>query len=553
MAETFQVDLSGVERRIMSLELTINKNAEELKGQITGVSTKLEATQAELEKLKKDFEEMIMEQRRTASLQQAATELVTVRQSLEKNFGNYRIVRNTMLGILGATDSALVRKATVSSVSEELMISTPDYWLAPVLVALSAWIGNDRDLAERALREAVRRDNEHTSLVMALICRRNNRTATCYEWLSRYFATQDGANLDEDTMVYIDAYINGIFGSDEKHMCDDYVTRWIDEIRGQDSNFEEEQAETWNQYFNRFNVDEGGKYPTLKNCCEQFGYINEFLERADAVNEIQEKFQGIQNAYVDQNALRKAVDEHLVKLVSADDVRERELREQEKYLLAVKACQGDVEAARNVIRKQKEEEKSRTMNIIEQLTHIISDDERALPSQKKTAVSFLHGYINKGYNKYIAEKKNSFPDKINLRVNGWSGETVDGSNEEALINSHNAYLLNELTQKKNKLLVSNNSRTMNIIAAVLAVIGLPFLLLSLFPVTILLWIGACFTFYSGKKKVKDIENEIAAADKQYQQQLASGRETIHQCCEQWKRATDYVRSFEKQRPENIVA
>ena len=49
------------------------------------------------------------------------------------------------------------------------MISTPDYWLAPVLVALAAWINNNRDLAERAIREAVKRDNEHTSLAMALI------------------------------------------------------------------------------------------------------------------------------------------------------------------------------------------------------------------------------------------------------------------------------------------------------------------------------------------------------------------------------------------------
>ena len=134
MAETIRVDMSGVERRLMSLETTVKQNSVALSGQINSVSTKVDATQAELEKLKKDFEDMMLEQRKAASLQQASTELVTVRQNLEKDFGNYRIVRNTMLGILQATDSALVRKATVSTVSEELMISTPDYWLAPVLV-----------------------------------------------------------------------------------------------------------------------------------------------------------------------------------------------------------------------------------------------------------------------------------------------------------------------------------------------------------------------------------------------------------------------------------
>ena len=551
MAETIRVDMSGVERRLMSLETTVKQNSVALSGQINSVSTKVDATQAELEKLKKDFEDMMLEQRKAASLQQASTELVTVRQNLEKDFGNYRIVRNTMLGILQATDSALVRKATVSTVSEELMISTPDYWLAPVLVALSAWIGNNRDLADRAIKEAVRRDNEHTSLVMALICRRNNRTATCYEWLSRYFATQDGANLHEDTMVYIDAYINGIFGPDEKHMCDDYVTRWIDEIRGQDSNFEEEQAETWNQYFNKFNVDEGSKYPALKDCCEEFGYINDFLERADAVGGIKEKFNGIQNAYVDQNALRKAVDEHLVKLVSADDAKERKLREQERYLLAVKACQGDIEAARNLVNKQRKEEKTRTMNIVEQLTHIISDDQSVMPSQKKTAVSFLHGYINKGYTKYIAEKRKAFPEKITIRLNGWSGETTDGANEDALIASYNQYLSAEANQKKTALLNSDNSKTMNIVAIVLALAAVMGAFLNL--ILLILLAVAGYVFFSGKKKVSNIQKGIEETDKQYQDMAVNGRETIHQCCDQWKRVTEYLQSFESQKPETIVA
>jgi len=551
MAETIRVDMSGVERRLMSLETTVKQNSVALSGQINSVSTKVDATQAELEKLKKDFEDMMLEQRKAASLQQASTELVTVRQNLEKDFGNYRIVRNTMLGILQATDSALVRKATVSTVSEELMISTPDYWLAPVLVALSAWIGNNRDLADRAIKEAVRRDNEHTSLVMALICRRNNRTATCYEWLSRYFATQDGANLHEDTMVYIDAYINGIFGPDEKHMCDDYVTRWIDEIRGQDSNFEEEQAETWNQYFNKFNVDEGSKYPALKDCCEEFGYINDFLERADAVGGIKEKFNGIQNAYVDQNALRKAVDEHLVKLVSADDAKERKLREQERYLLAVKACQGDIEAARNLVNKQRKEEKTRTMNIVEQLTHIISDDQSVMPSQKKTAVSFLHGYINKGYTKYIAEKRKAFPEKITIRLNGWSGETTDGANEDALIASYNQYLSAEANQKKTALLNSDNSKTMNIVAIVLALAAVMGAFLN--PILLILLAVAGYVFFSGKKKVSNIQKGIEETDKQYQDMAVNGRETIHQCCDQWKRVTEYLQSFESQKPETIVA
>jgi outer membrane murein-binding lipoprotein Lpp len=197
MSDVVSVNLSGVENAISRLSGQIST----IDGKVDDVSDQVKEVKSDLEKLRHDFLDMVEEQRRASALEQATAELVSVRQEMEKKFGNYSTVRNTMVGILQATDAALVRKATISTVSEELMISTPDYWLAPVLVALAAWINNSRDLAERAIREAVRRDNEHTSLAMALICRRNHRTATCYEWLARYFSTQNAASMDADSMV----------------------------------------------------------------------------------------------------------------------------------------------------------------------------------------------------------------------------------------------------------------------------------------------------------------------------------------------------------------
>ena len=146
------IDLSGVERAIKQ----VASQVESVDSKVDVVSGQVNAVKQDLAMLRDEFQKMVVEQRQTAALEQATTELVTVRQEMEKRFGNYRVVRNSMVGILQATDSALVRKMTISTVSEELMISTPNYWLAPVLVALAAWIGNNRDLADRAIREAVK-------------------------------------------------------------------------------------------------------------------------------------------------------------------------------------------------------------------------------------------------------------------------------------------------------------------------------------------------------------------------------------------------------------
>lgn len=123
------LDTALIERRIAA----IGTKVDQMTTKVDKVESQMEEVRKDLKKLRKDFLEMMLEQRRTAALEQATTELVSVRQEMDKKFGNYSVVRNTMVGILQATDAALVRKATISTVSEELMISTPDYWLAPVL------------------------------------------------------------------------------------------------------------------------------------------------------------------------------------------------------------------------------------------------------------------------------------------------------------------------------------------------------------------------------------------------------------------------------------
>ena len=193
------VDLSYLERKIDA----VNANTQQVHAAVVEVSKSIVQTNESLNNLAQRFETLMAQQEKRDALQQASTELVRVRQELENEYGNYRVIRETMLGVLQATDVALVKKTTISRVTEELMLATPKYWLAPCLVAVAAWIGNDRDLAERAIAEAVRRDEERTAIVMALICRRNNRIETCYEWLSIYFAHQDSANFSEGSFAYI--------------------------------------------------------------------------------------------------------------------------------------------------------------------------------------------------------------------------------------------------------------------------------------------------------------------------------------------------------------
>lgn len=530
------VDLSGVEFRISEVSAKVDKVGE----RIDHVDAQIEDVKGELENLRNEFVKMMEEQRRAAALEQATTELVSVRQEMDKKFGNYSVVRNTMVGILQATDAALVRKTTISMVSEELMISTPDYWLAPVLVALAAWINNNRDLSERAIREAVSRDEEHTSLAMALICRRNGRTATCYEWLARYFSTQDAARIDADAMVYIDAYVNGIFGTDEKHLCDDYMANWIEQIQSQTPEFEEKQSQSWAEYFKDYDEDMSAKYPALKVVVKEFDYINKYLGRIDGIENISNRFADLKSAEVDSRTLAQQVDFHLMELVNSDDSKERNLRAQEEYLLAVKACGGDVERARAIVNRRRREKRNQTMNIVDQMTRSMRDDTKAADTHKqKTAIQFLGTFINRGFNEYRNSDVPEFPQAITLDFDGWTNRAVTGDEGFELKNDYVRYLEGqkqaELSQLDSK--IAKGSRYSQITAIGLLVVGLLAFFMNPLVALVILAVSAYF-FVKMSKSGKKRAEAAQQIEENYAKRSQQGCNEIDLALSQWKSAKD---------------
>lgn len=547
MAELRQLDINRLEKKVDSITQITN----EVNNRINNIGTSIDQVTDDLKSLSDSFQKMMIEQKKTATLQQASTELVRARQELEQNYGNYKVIRETMLGVLQATDLALVKKTTVSRVSEELMLSTPNYWLAPCLVAISAWIGNDRDLAERAISEAVKRDEERTALTMALICRRNNRIQTCYEWLSIYFSKQDAANFSEGSFTYIDAYVNGVFGPDDKGICNDYITKWINEIRGSSSLFEKEQEELWKEYCNKFQKGIEEQFPDLKDSVQEYGRIDAYVSRINSVDAITDNFTGIVNAYVDQDRLKAMIDKNLISLVSKYDEAEEPLRKEERYLKAVKKYEGDTDAAKEAIAEADRLRQVKTLNLVEQMTKVIRSEEDVAPSEKKTAVSFLSGYIKKGFNSYITEKKADFPEIITMNINGWTGSTTDGSNYSTLHADYDNHLARCCSQEVVSA-TTNEPRNWMIGSIALGIFALIMLIVAL-PIGLMSLLGAGACAFMIRKSKNNISANIIAINQKYTDMSIQGKNKIVACINQWNESKSTVNQFINQPIRDIIA
>ncbi len=531
-------ELVNVTNQLQNSVYSINSSV----GQLTGSMSALRA----------EFEAFRQDQTKSSAINRATTELVRVRQELQQRFSNYSVVRETMLGVLQATDLALVKKDTISRVSEELMLSTPEYWLAPCLVAVAAWIGNDRDLAERAIREAVRRDEAKTALTMALICRRNERQQTCYEWLAIYFSHQDSGNFSESTLMYIDAYVNGIFGNDEKHICSDYINKWMDEVRSNSTNIEFNQEQIWKDYCSGFSYEISEQFPDLKTNVVEFDRIDGYVRRINSVEPISTEFSDIKRTEINPETLKEKIDKRLLQLIGRYDVKEAGLKDEEHYYDLVKKLGGDEQKAMEIVAREKQQSKEKTLNLVEQMTNVIVSPADTTPSMKKTAVSFLSGFINRGFDKYISEKKADFPDIITLDIEGWRSQTQSGDDVTRLCSEYEGEM-NQRRQRDITTVTTSKPMAMFILAGIAAVVGIVMLIMSSPVIAVLALAGALGLVIYGFSCKKDMNKKIMEINQIYDSKIMDGRGRIQRICDQWRSAKVIVAEFESRDRDNIIA
>jgi HAMP domain-containing protein len=438
-------NLSNIENNLHTITRNMNALAQgidHISGQVSAVYQTVEYVNTEVNKLADEFRTFADEAKRLAALADAKQTVVMLEQELQKEFGYYDTVRKHTVGILQATDISVVRRETISYVTEELMMSAPRYWLAPALIALSAWLSDNRSLAERALKEAMRRDDEKTSLLFCLISRRAGRLNGSVLWLERYFGMQDPERMDRKIIAVLDAYVSGIFGPDAKGVCSEKITAWIDELSSK-AGFIEAQRDQWSAALSGKAVFSDDKeFPYLTSNSPTWPQLKEVLSWAKTHGSIQDYLSEIFNTPVDNVAsVASQVDAILDNLVNNYDAEELPIRREVRKSKLIIEENGLIDRA--LLRFDAEAPAYESYESFSQhLTSVALAPESsgALKATQKFIISLSKDWIANAYEDLTAKSRANVPTEIEIKVSDWVGITRDGSNEEELESSLNHYI-----------------------------------------------------------------------------------------------------------------
>ena len=453
--------------------------------------------------------------------------MVKIRQELEKKYGHYDIVRRTTTGILQADDLGIVKKDTISTATEELMISTPNYWLAPCLVALAAWINDQPELAEKAVREGIKRNHEKTSLFFALVCRRADRKGTCLKWTQRYLANQDEKNLDRKTIIILDAFASGLLGADSEGVISKQMTEWLEHL-AEKPGFVEQQTAQWSEAINLkrkpINAD---SYTYLKKYSKTWPVLQDILEGAYLHAEILDYFTTIFEQEASNESVKVQLDEILNSLVTDFDDEELPLRKEEKFEQFVVDFGGDENRARknmNIEQTAFETHKDFTQLLTD--AAMKPESSHASVSTQKFAIALSKEWVSNAYNDIIAKNRMKIPNEIEINIDTFNDKTTDGQNENELITKFNALVDSEKTNALAQCILTTFDNFCLYGGGAIATIGL-FMFMAgsgfLGLIAIIAGIGMVINHFSKKKKIEATRQNI---ETQFEQKRTNGSQII---------------------------
>ena len=517
-----RADLSLIERSLSNLAGSVDY----VNNRVDQVDDNVKIVYNEVEKLANEFREYVEMQSLANRKAEAKMNLSAIRDKLKDNFGHYDVVRRTATGILQANDLAIVKKELISSITEKQMIETPNYWLTPCLVALAAWINDDKDLAERALAEGIRRNDEKTSLFFGLICRRIGRESSSLKWLARYLEAQDEEKLDRKAVIVLDAFASGLLGNDTENFVYKQIQEWMSNLEAKPG-FTERQLDNWRDAINSKRIPlQKGLYPYLEKYSHTWNSLQNILEGANLNNDLYEYFKKIFDQKEETKKLKVELDKILDSLVTEFDEEELPLKREEQFEeLVVKYNGSESKAhAQMALEKSVYDDYRDFMQLLTDASMNPEESKSSVATQK-FATALSRNNIVTAFNDVTAQNRMNVPYEIEINVDSFNDKTQDGEDEEEVLNRFEHLVEQEKQADLSKLKLNMFEQFCLFGGAAVVLYGIvkSFMDKSFAFITIILGIGLIIYHFTAKQKVQKL---IQRTIESYSQKLESGKQII---------------------------
>ena len=444
-----------------TIEENLGSVAKELGGVINNVNNvndHVHEIDSKVTGLNNEVKNLVNEIRETTIITNARQNIMYNNAQIEKKFGYYDSLRRQTTSLLDAISNSNISLESIIKLREDILLNNPNYWLANAIAALTYWLQDNRDGAENEINNALRKNQEKTSLFFCLINLKLDRIDTSIRWLEKYLSIQNPMRLNKDFITILDLVATGSFGDEEKEIVLKKINNWIEELNSE-TTLQESEINKWENYLNEFETN-SFIYPYLDKYSSDIFKIKDNYYMSSSYKGFLNKLQSISNKEHTQKNIDNIIDDLIYDFESQEKVFEKE---NFKNNLIIE-CNGDMDKA-NQIYKKEEEIYSDEINILSLLSNIViyRDSYKISNETQKIAIAICKNHIKKALE---SNNKKIVHDDYQIKINDFTTKTKDGKNSEEVLNDLNLYVEKLFDETDKDILI------VLIVANILGIIGI---------------------------------------------------------------------------------
>ncbi len=426
-----EANLNTLERNLNYLANNIN----DVDIRVEDVNEKVNKVNEEIKTINTSIKELISEIRETTILTNAKQSISLAQDEINKKYGHYDKVRRQIGGLFQAIEVGSIDLNSIKTLKEKALVDTPDYWLSSAFVAICAWMLNNKEESINALKDAIKKDDEKTSLFFSLINIKFNRYSSSFMWLKRYLDMQDASKIENKIVPIIDTLTSGIFNEEEKEYFLNKMLLWSTELSGM-SNYKNDQINRWIDFLIYLLEDKNyDDYYYIKNYTNKYNDVNRLTNINISQKNIYYFFDELLNEKEETElSIKDQTDKIINLLIYNYEGGELDLRKDIAKNKFIVEENGNTSKAEQKF-KLSEFSYMKNNDFYSVLSNIILQSDELKPSinTKKLSLSLLKNIILSSYNHL--NENNLENINITINIKNWSSNTTDGSNEKELIES----------------------------------------------------------------------------------------------------------------------
>lgn len=453
---------------VNKLNETIGSFQSKVDVKIDAVNTSTASIKATTDKIYDSVSKFKQDMIQNEEKQLAHENILRIDQILKEQFGDHEAIRKTVMGVVKDFDINLVRNSTIQELSEELWITSSRYWLSYALMAITGWINDYKEVANNALSECMRRDPAKASLFFCLFNLRFGRNAVAKKWFFEYLKTLDPSQMQRESAILLQAYLNGLFGTDKELENDvnNVIKSWITELNS-DQSMADELTRSYQKYIQLLPPAKQCNYSALPESCSNYGAVQQAYANVSKYEKLIAEIDAMDVELEEQTEAnyKNRVDAILMSLISNYDEEELELKNQQAYFNFVIDNNGQVDAAEAQY-EEYQSVQSESINIGKQMIRwaIYDDADQTDVHVKKFGLQNTKEWFLGAIANWALMLQETQPLDFPLSIDTWSGVS-NGEDQTEQVNNMNEYYNNN----KFQLMYVN---TPNIVAIIVLILSL---------------------------------------------------------------------------------